>query len=203
MSQRCASKRRTCGAPRWSRMGGNPWAGRFMGVLRGGAANSRALNDSGHYRRAGRRVVNAMYRRGRSTLKIGECAAYVGAALRETARRARQAPHLAGVAARDLTSRIGLLVGRARRLRFGQVGAGDALRSDAVSIFRASNARLIDCRAWSLTRASTWRARCSPRCGRRDRKRRQRPALPDASPPIDHADLARPRRRNADLRPTG
>src|SRR5579862_8494646 len=35
MSQRCASNRRTCGSPRLSRIGGNPWVGRFMGVLRG------------------------------------------------------------------------------------------------------------------------------------------------------------------------
>src|SRR5580692_253248 len=33
ISQRCASKRRTCGAPRLSRIGGNPWVGRFIASL--------------------------------------------------------------------------------------------------------------------------------------------------------------------------
>src|SRR6516165_1563082 len=42
MSQRCSSKRRTRGGPRWSRMGGKPCCGRFMLFLRWRAVADRA-----------------------------------------------------------------------------------------------------------------------------------------------------------------
>src|SRR6516162_2390149 len=59
MSQRCSSKRRTRGGPRWSRMGGKPCCGRFMLFLRwraaGGGGQGRLRR---YYRRGAYLVVN-------------------------------------------------------------------------------------------------------------------------------------------------
>src|ERR1051326_944771 len=59
ISQRWASNRCTCGGPRWSRIGGNPWVGRVIGFLLFGAGivvRAPALPD--HYRRIAWRLVN-------------------------------------------------------------------------------------------------------------------------------------------------